>query len=111
MLTFLELHANSILQLHITTALLSNINYVIRGGGGVHDASETAVSRGTQDSESTTGVEQHKVGGSKGGRVKRVSIPTTKRRSYKRHEENKRKTEQERSSMQQADYQCHRPTP
>ena len=32
-------------------------------------------------------------------------------RSYKRHEENKRKIGQERSSMQQADYQCHRPTP
>ena len=32
-------------------------------------------------------------------------------RSYKRHEENKRKLGQERSSMQQADYQCHRPTP
>ena len=27
------------------------------------------------------------------------------------HEENKRKIGQERSSMQQADYQCHRPTP
>ena len=32
-------------------------------------------------------------------------------RSYKRHEENKRKIGQERSSMQQTDYQCHRPTP
>ena len=32
-------------------------------------------------------------------------------RSYKRHKENKRKIRQERSSMQQADYQCHRPTP
>ena len=32
-------------------------------------------------------------------------------RSYKRHEENKRKVGQERSSMQQAHYQCHRPTP
>ena len=32
-------------------------------------------------------------------------------RSYKRHEENKRKIGQERSSMQQADYQRHRPTP
>ena len=31
--------------------------------------------------------------------------------SYKRHEENKRKIGQECSSMQQADYQCHRPTP
>ena len=32
-------------------------------------------------------------------------------RPYKRHKENKSKTGQERSSMQQADYQCHRPTP
>ena len=32
-------------------------------------------------------------------------------RSYKKHEENKSKIGQERSSMQQADYQCHRPTP
>ena len=32
-------------------------------------------------------------------------------RSYKRHEENKSKIGQGRSSMQQADYQCHRPTP
>ena len=32
-------------------------------------------------------------------------------RSYKRHEENRRKIGQERSSMQQAHYQCHRPTP
>ena len=32
-------------------------------------------------------------------------------RSYERHEENKSKIGQERSSMQQADYQCHRPTP
>ena len=32
-------------------------------------------------------------------------------RSYKTHEKNKRKIGQERSSMQQADYQCHRPTP
>ena len=32
-------------------------------------------------------------------------------RSYKRHEENKRLIGQERSSMQQAHYQCHRPTP
>ena len=32
-------------------------------------------------------------------------------RSYKRHEESKNKIGQERSSMQQADYQCHRPTP
>ena len=32
-------------------------------------------------------------------------------RSYKRHEENKRKIGQERSSMQQADYHRHRPTP
>ena len=32
-------------------------------------------------------------------------------RSYKRHEESKRKIGQERSSMQQAHYQCHRPTP
>ena len=31
--------------------------------------------------------------------------------SYKIHEENKRKIGQERSSMQQAHYQCHRPTP
>ena len=30
---------------------------------------------------------------------------------YKRHEENKSKIGQERSSMQQADYQRHRPTP
>ena len=30
-------------------------------------------------------------------------------RSHKRHEENKRKIGQERSSMKQADYQCHRP--
>ena len=30
--------------------------------------------------------------------------------SYNRHEENKSKSGQERSSMQQADYQCHRPT-
>ena len=30
---------------------------------------------------------------------------------YKRHEENKRKIGQERSSMQQADYHRHRPTP
>ena len=39
-----------------------------------------------------------------------MSFPTTIR-SYKRHEENKRKIGQERSSMQQGDYQCHRPTP
>ena len=32
-------------------------------------------------------------------------------RSYKRHEKKKRKIGQERSSMQQADYQCHWPTP
>ena len=32
-------------------------------------------------------------------------------RSYKRHKENKSKIGQQRSSMQQADYQCHRPTP
>ena len=32
-------------------------------------------------------------------------------RSYKRHAEKKRRIGQERSSMQQADYQCHRPTP
>ena len=32
-------------------------------------------------------------------------------RSYKRHEENKSKNCQKRSPMQQADYQCHRPTP
>ena len=32
-------------------------------------------------------------------------------RWYKRHEENKRKSGQERSSMQQAKNQCHRPTP
>ena len=32
-------------------------------------------------------------------------------RSNKRHKENKRKIVQECSSMQQADYQCHRPTP
>ena len=32
-------------------------------------------------------------------------------RSYKIREENKRKIGQERSSMQQADYQCQRPTP
>ena len=32
-------------------------------------------------------------------------------RSYKRREENKSKIGQERSSMQQACYQCHRPTP
>ena len=32
-------------------------------------------------------------------------------RSYKRQEENKSKTRQERSSMQQADYHRHRPTP
>ena len=32
-------------------------------------------------------------------------------RSHKGHEENKRKIGQERSSMQQAHYQCHRPTP
>ena len=32
-------------------------------------------------------------------------------RSYKRHEKNKRKTGQERSSLQQADYHRHRPTP
>ena len=32
-------------------------------------------------------------------------------RSYKRHEGIKSKIGQERSSMQQADYQCHRPTP
>ena len=31
--------------------------------------------------------------------------------SYKRHEENKSKSRQERSSIQQAHYQCHRPTP
>ena len=31
--------------------------------------------------------------------------------SYKRHEENKRKIGEERSSMQQADYHRHRPTP
>ena len=31
-------------------------------------------------------------------------------RSYKRHEENKSKSGQERSSMQQADFECHRPT-
>ena len=31
--------------------------------------------------------------------------------SYKRHKENKRKIGQEHSSMQQAHYQCHRPTP
>ena len=32
-------------------------------------------------------------------------------RSYKGHEENKRKIGQERSSMQQVGYHCHRPTP
>ena len=32
-------------------------------------------------------------------------------RSYKRHEKKKRKIGQERSSMQQAHYQCHWPTP
>ena len=32
-------------------------------------------------------------------------------RFCKRHEENKSKIGQKRSSMQQADYQCHRPTP
>ena len=32
-------------------------------------------------------------------------------RSYTRHGENKSKIGQERSSSQQADYQCHRPTP
>ena len=32
-------------------------------------------------------------------------------RSYKRHEENKRKIGQERSSMQQTVYQCHQTTP
>ena len=32
-------------------------------------------------------------------------------RSYKKHEEKKRKIGQERNSMQQAHYQCHRPTP
>ena len=32
-------------------------------------------------------------------------------RSYKRQEENKSKIGQERSSKQQADCQCHRPTP
>ena len=32
-------------------------------------------------------------------------------RSYKKHEENKSKIGQERSSIQQADYQFHRPTP
>ena len=31
--------------------------------------------------------------------------------SYRRHEENKSKIGQERSSKRQADYQCHRPTP
>ena len=30
--------------------------------------------------------------------------------SYKRHKESKSKIGQERSSLQQADYQCHRPT-
>ena len=30
---------------------------------------------------------------------------------YKRHEENKSKIGQERRSIQQADYQCHQPTP
>ena len=31
--------------------------------------------------------------------------------SYERHEENERKIEEEYSSMQQADYQFHHPTP
>ena len=39
------------------------------------------------------------------------ACPFQLRRSYKRHEENKSKIEQERNSKQQADYQCHRPTP
>ena len=37
--------------------------------------------------------------------------PFQLRRSHKRHEENKRKIGQERCSMQQVDYQYHRPTP
>ena len=32
-------------------------------------------------------------------------------RSFKIHEENKSKIGQKRSSMQQGDYQCHRPNP
>ena len=38
-----------------------------------------------------------------------IRCPSQLLRSYKRHEENKRKIGQECSSMQQADYQCHRP--
>ena len=39
------------------------------------------------------------------------SCPYQLLRSYKRHVENKSKIQQERSSMQEVDYQCQRPTP
>ena len=39
-----------------------------------------------------------------------MSLPTTYR-SYKTHDENMSKIGVESSSMQQADYQCHRPNP
>ena len=40
-----------------------------------------------------------------------IKCPFQLLRSYKIHEENKKKIEQERSSMQKADYHRHRPTP
>ena len=45
------------------------------------------------------------------GSVLSNKLPFQQLRAYKRHKENKSKIGQERSSMQQADYQCHRPTP
>ena len=39
------------------------------------------------------------------------SFPKTNITLFKRHKENKSKIGQERSSMQQPGYQCHRPTP
>ena len=38
-------------------------------------------------------------------------VPFQRLRFYKRHEQNKRRIGQERSSIQQPHYQCHRPTP